>query len=134
MSIRTAALGKANPHWGEYVIMITRWVNPWLEEYIKKTKRWLHVPDLAPSVKLLSALRKSEIHWDEYARRYREEMKSPRAQDLIRRLRKFGDWLDVVLVCYCADEKHCHRSILLELLEAQDAHHTSRDRQLPEAH
>lgn len=119
MSIRTAALGKINPHWGEYVIMVTRWVNPWLRAYIKKNERWLHIPDLAPSVKLLSALKKSQIGWDEYAEGYREEMKSPRAQDLIRRLRKFGDWLDVVLVCYCADEKRCHRGILKELLDEQ---------------
>lgn len=134
MGIRIAALGKVDPHYGEYVILVTRWVNPWMETYIKKTKRWLHIPDLAPSRELLSALKKSQIHWDEYAARYREEMKSPRAQDLIRRLRGFGDWLDVVLVCYCADEKHCHRSILLELLEAQDAHHAPRDRQLSGAH
>ena len=119
MSIRTAALGKVEPHWGEYVIMVTRWVNPWLKTYIQRTKRWLHIPDLAPSVKLLRALKKGQIDWDEYAARYRKEMKSPRAQDLIRRLKEFGDWLDVVLVCYCADEKHCHRSILKELIDEQ---------------
>jgi uncharacterized protein YeaO (DUF488 family) len=126
MSIRTAALGKVDPHFGEYVFLITRWVSRWVKAYIKKNPRWFHVPDLAPSLKLLSALKKSQISWDEYAEGYREEMKSPRAQDLIRRLRKFGDGLDVVLVCYCVDEKHCHRSILLELLEVEDAQSKTR--------
>jgi uncharacterized protein YeaO (DUF488 family) len=78
----------------------------------------LYLPDLAPSAKLLAAYRHGEIDFAGLARRYRSEMGAQKS--LLRLLA----WLDrdgarVTLLCTCADERHCHRRLLADLLRAQ---------------
>jgi len=56
--------------------------------------------------------------WDEYRRRYREEILAPLDPDEI--LRKLGVEAadhDIVLLCFEKDRSHCHRRLVAEWLE-----------------
>ena len=83
---------------------------------------WL--PELAPSAPVVSwALSEpwTPARWRQYVRRYRGEMKEPRARHLIAALAALSRQTDFSLGCYCADATHCHRSLLEELLVAEGA-------------
>ena len=83
---------------------------------------WL--PELAPSAPLVScALSKpfTPARWALYARRYRREMREPAARRLIGLLAALSARSDFAVGCYCEDERHCHRSLLRELLVEQGA-------------
>ena len=78
---------------------------------------WL--PELAPSAPLVSfALSKpfTPARWALYARRYRREMREPAARRLIALLAALSSRADFSVGCYCEDARHCHRSLLRELL------------------
>lgn len=92
----------------------------------QKTERcvYKHVPDLAPSDKLLNwALAhkrnctfSKKLFDCEYTPRYIEEIYSnPNALNLINYLKTTDKC--ILLVCYCAREDICHRSILKKLIE-----------------
>jgi uncharacterized protein YeaO (DUF488 family) len=83
---------------------------------------WL--PELAPSQKWVSwALAQpwTDARWAKYARNYRREMREPRAQRLIELLAALSHETNLSIGCYCEHEERCHRSLLRELLAAQDA-------------
>jgi len=117
MSIRLASLGKLDQRPGEKVFLVTRWATRWIRKYVAQSPTWFQIPDLAPSVRLLTAFQRNRIEWKEFAKRYREEMKEPKPRDLIRRLRRYAEDHDVVLVCYCREEARCHRKLLKEIIE-----------------
>ncbi len=77
---------------------------------------WL--PDLAPSEALVKeALHASdERAWTRFVRRYRAEMKRPEAARLLALLAALSHQTSFSVGCYCADEAHCHRSVLKALL------------------
>ncbi len=82
---------------------------------------WL--PDLAPSEELLKeGLHATEERaWRRFVRRYRMEMKRPEAARLLALLAAFSERTDFSVGCYCANEAHCHRSELRELLREHGA-------------
>jgi uncharacterized protein YeaO (DUF488 family) len=77
---------------------------------------WL--PDLAPSEGLV----KEALHapderaWQRFVKRYRAEMKRPEAIRLLALLAALSRQTNFSVGCYCADEAHCHRSVLRALL------------------
>jgi uncharacterized protein YeaO (DUF488 family) len=77
---------------------------------------WL--PDLAPSESLVKvALQASdERSWQRFVKQYRAEMKRPEAARLIALLAALSRQTNFSVGCYCADESHCHRSVLRALL------------------
>jgi uncharacterized protein YeaO (DUF488 family) len=82
--------------------------------------------DLGPSVELHAAFwgkhGATPIDWDEYRRRYLEEMKGEQAQEMIAVLaEKVAAGKTITLLCSsaCTDASHCHRSLLKELIEKQ---------------
>jgi uncharacterized protein YeaO (DUF488 family) len=78
---------------------------------------WL--PELAPSAPVVSwALSApwTPARWRKYARRYRREMSEPRARHLIATLAALSQRASFSVGCYCAEESHCHRRLLRELL------------------
>jgi uncharacterized protein YeaO (DUF488 family) len=77
---------------------------------------WL--PALAPSEALVKqALQASdERAWRNFERRYRAEMKRPEATRLLALLSALSRQTNISVGCYCADEAHCHRSVLKALL------------------
>ena len=81
------------------------------------------VPDLAPSEALLRQAfgADSERAWRAFVRRYRLEMKRPEAARLLELLAALSRHTSFSVGCYCADEAHCHRSILRALLKEKGA-------------
>src|SRR5512143_3688655 len=77
---------------------------------------WL--PELAPSEDLVKeALQASDDRaWIRFAKRYRAEMKRPEAARLLALLAALSRQTNFSVGCYCADEAHCHRSVLKALL------------------
>ena len=76
-------------------------------------------PDLAPSAPLVSwALAEpwTPQRWRRYARLYRQEMRAPAQQRLVALLAALSHHTNFAVGCYCADEMHCHRSLLRGLL------------------
>lgn len=77
---------------------------------------WL--PLLAPSVETMKLGQGARDDRDvaRFARRYRSEMASPEAAQALKLLATLSHGTDFSVGCYCADEAHCHRSILRQLL------------------
>ena len=80
-------------------------------------------PNLAPSLATmkLGLAAQTPAQWAAFVRKYRAEMAAPehsRAIELLAVLSHHGDFS---VGCYCADESHCHRSVLRELLLAHGA-------------
>ena len=82
---------------------------------------WL--PQLAPSADLVAqALNAtSPREWSAVVRKYRAEMKTPDTARLLALLAALSHETDFSVGCYCADEEHCHRSILREILHEHGA-------------
>ncbi len=82
---------------------------------------WL--PNIAPSEDLLKRgqAAASEADWKRFARAYRAEMKSPEPARVLDLLAAMSATANFSVGCYCADEAHCHRSILRELLAERGA-------------
>lgn len=82
------------------------------------------VPDLAPSSAVVSwALSGpwTPERWRKYERIYRREMARPVPRRLIAMLATLSRTGNFSVGCYCADETHCHRALLREMLVAAGA-------------
>jgi uncharacterized protein YeaO (DUF488 family) len=89
------------------------------QDYAKRDYFDLWLPELAPSAPLVKYALSEPFtpkRWASYARRYRAEMKQPAAARLISLLAALSQQTDLSIGCYCADESHCHRSLLRQLL------------------
>ena len=75
-------------------------------------------PNLAPSVETmkLGQTAKSPAQWSAFVRKYRSEMAAPKNRHAIALLAALSQTSNFAVGCYCADEAHCHRSALRELL------------------
>jgi uncharacterized protein YeaO (DUF488 family) len=75
-------------------------------------------PNLAPSLALMKLALAAETpaQWSAFARKYRAEMKAPAAQHDLALLAALSSATNFSVGCYCADENHCHRSLLKQLL------------------
>jgi uncharacterized protein YeaO (DUF488 family) len=80
-------------------------------------------PNLAPSVGTmkLGQTAKTPAQWKTFVRKYRAEMAAPDCAHAIALLAAMSARTDFSVGCYCADESHCHRSVLHELLIAAGA-------------
>jgi uncharacterized protein YeaO (DUF488 family) len=82
------------------------------------------VPEVAPSEALLKAGKQAAddpARWRSFVRRYRSEMKRPEAARLLDLLAALSHRTNLAVGCYCADEGHCHRSVLRALLDERGA-------------
>jgi uncharacterized protein YeaO (DUF488 family) len=84
--------------------------------------------DLGPSRELHAAFYgkhgQEPIAWDEYARRYHEEMRADQPQEMIAVLaERVASGKTVTLLCSsaCQDASHCHRTLLKDLIEKRVA-------------
>jgi uncharacterized protein YeaO (DUF488 family) len=80
-------------------------------------------PELAPSADLLKQAQAAEgpRAWAAFVKRYRSQMAAPEKVRLLQVLAALSHQSDFSVGCYCADESHCHRSILRALLEEHGA-------------
>jgi uncharacterized protein YeaO (DUF488 family) len=93
-------------------------------EFAKRDFYDVWLPDLAPSDALVKAAQSAQDDpraWKAFTRRYRAEMASPEAKRLLDLLAALSHGADFAVGCYCADESHCHRSVLRELLRERGA-------------
>jgi uncharacterized protein YeaO (DUF488 family) len=76
------------------------------------------VPELAPSADLLKRGQAADSAraWSTFVKRYRREMAAPEKVHLLRLLAALSATAHFSVGCYCADESHCHRSVLRALL------------------
>lgn len=82
---------------------------------------WL--PDLAPSDELvkLALAAADEKAWKAFERKYRSEMAAHGPSRLLDLLAALSHQTSFAVGCYCADEAHCHRSVLRKLLAERGA-------------
>jgi len=84
------------------------------------SQNWYDVwfPNLAPSPQTvkLGQEAKTPAQWAAFAKKYRAEMATPENSHVIELLATLSHQSDFSVGCYCADEAHCHRSVLRELL------------------
>jgi uncharacterized protein YeaO (DUF488 family) len=87
--------------------------------------------NLGPSEELRDAILAREISWSEYSRRYVKELTEAGGVDArneriknhgqkftLRLLQHLAEKQTITLLCHCAeDEKHCHRHLLMAVLE-----------------
>lgn len=75
-------------------------------------------PNLAPSVDTmkLGLGAESAGEWAKFVARYKAEMAAPAAKHDLALLAALSHQTSFSVGCYCEDEKHCHRSILRQLL------------------
>ena len=82
---------------------------------------WL--PNLAPSAELVKEAQAAATprEWEAFKRKYRAEMARPETARVLDLLAAFSHQMSFSVGCYCADETHCHRSVLRELLAERGA-------------
>lgn len=90
----------------------------------KKKETWTKwYKELGPSEKLHAAFygkKDPPISWEEYKRRYLEEMKDQEdAIEFFADLLAEGKTITLLCSSACTDESHCHRSLLRDLIEAR---------------
>jgi uncharacterized protein YeaO (DUF488 family) len=83
-------------------------------------QNWYDVwfPNLAPSVATMKQghAAVSPGQWSAFAKKYKAEMTAPEARHDLELLAALSHTTNFSVGCYCEDEKHCHRSILRQLL------------------
>lgn len=97
------------------------------------TDNWydLWYPNLSPSAETLKLHRQAleagkdgsvdEKIWRRFSKQFRAEMATPDAAHTLDVLAALSHQADFSVGCYCADEAHCHRSILRELFAGRGA-------------
>jgi len=84
------------------------------------SRNWYDVwlPTLAPSLATmkLGLAADTPARWAAFKKRYRSEMATGEASHVLRTLAALSHDSDFSVGCYCAEEAHCHRSVLRELL------------------
>jgi uncharacterized protein YeaO (DUF488 family) len=92
-------------------------------EYSSKNFYDVWLPTLAPSSETvkLAQQAKSEREWVRFMRRYRAEMATSENRATLDLLAALSHQTDFSVGCYCADESHCHRSVLRALLMERGA-------------
>ena len=89
------------------------------------SQNWYDVwfPNLAPSPETikLGQSAKTEKEWKAFMRKYRAEMAAPEKSRTLDLLSTLSHESNFSVGCYCADERHCHRSVLRTLLVERGA-------------
>jgi uncharacterized protein YeaO (DUF488 family) len=86
---------------------------------IRKDRIDLWLRELGPVLPLLRAFRAGAVPWPEYTRRYLEGLERPEARADVDRILSLARQRPVTILCGCADEAHCHRSLLARHLSAR---------------
>lgn len=80
-------------------------------------------PTLAPSAETMKLGQDATTpaQWAAFVKRYRSEMAAPEAGHALALLAALSHTTHLSVGCYCADEAHCHRSVLRALLADRGA-------------
>ena len=111
MSLKTKRIyDSPSPEDGYRLLVMRRWPRGIRKEAVDSWDK-----ELAPSEPLRVAYRRGDMPWEEYARRYMEEV-SPK-RELLAQVARLAQKGPVTLLCSCVDETRCHRSLLQGLVE-----------------
>lgn len=93
------------------------------EDYTAQDWYDVWFPNLAPEPETmkLGLAAGTDAEWKTFARKFRAEMSAPAARHDIALLAALSHTTDFSVGCYCEDETRCHRSILRQLLEENNA-------------
>jgi uncharacterized protein YeaO (DUF488 family) len=121
MAIRIVRLGSARAREEGIRIGTVRHPPRGVPKEQHAARNWYDVwlPELAPSAALVKIAQAADTprKWAAFARRYRAEMATPEKARLLRLLAAMSSQSNFSVGCYCADEAHCHRSVLRALLK-----------------
>ena len=79
-----------------------------------RVDRWYRELGTAPD--LIREWKGGAIRWSEFRRKYRKGLQEPAARQAISEVRRMLTLQPVTLLCSCADESRCHRSILKQVI------------------
>lgn len=89
------------------------------------SQNWFDVwfPNLAPSPETVKLAQEAQTdkEWAAFVKKYRAEMATPDNSRTLDLLAALSHQTDFSVGCYCADESHCHRSVLRALLAERGA-------------
>jgi uncharacterized protein YeaO (DUF488 family) len=89
------------------------------------SQNWFDVwyPNLAPTPETVKMAlgAKTDREWAAFVKKYRAEMATPENSRTLDLLAALSHQTDFSVGCYCADESHCHRSVLRALLAERGA-------------
>ena len=73
---------------------------------------------MAPSVETMKRgqAAASPAQWAAFTKQYKAEMGEPEARQALALLAALSHSTNFSVGCYCEDERHCHRSVLRQLL------------------
>jgi uncharacterized protein YeaO (DUF488 family) len=77
------------------------------DEYLSK---------LAPSRELIKEYQRGDVRWPEFGVRYRKELSNAAAVLELHRLALMARFQVITLLCFCEDEKECHRTLLRDAI------------------
>jgi uncharacterized protein YeaO (DUF488 family) len=114
-AIRTKRVyAPAEPADGVRVLIMRLWPRG-----IRKTHVTLWRRELGPVVPLLRDFLHHGLAWDDYCGRYLAGLERPEAQAAIGEVLALARQGRVTLLCGCADETRCHRTLLRDYLAAR---------------
>ncbi|MGH7318728.1 MAG: DUF488 domain-containing protein [Candidatus Rokuibacteriota bacterium] len=101
----------ADPEDGTRVLIMRLWPRG-----IRKDRVTIWRKELGPVKELLRDFLDEKIDWPTYTRRYLAGLERPEAREAISEVRALARKGRVTLLCGCADERRCHRSLLAAYL------------------
>jgi uncharacterized protein YeaO (DUF488 family) len=117
MTIKLKSLRQSRESSDGFRILITRFRPRYVKKENENWDAWCR--ELAPSRQLwYDYFKSNKIDWNQYRQQFIEEMMdNPKSIEFIHLLSKFEDNNDknITLICFCENEKNCHRSIVKEL-------------------
>jgi uncharacterized protein YeaO (DUF488 family) len=92
-------------------------------EYAAKNYFDVWFPNLAPAPETVKMALEAtnDREWAAFVKKYKSEMATPDNSRTLDLLAALSHQTDFSVGCYCADESHCHRSVLRTLLEERGA-------------
>ena len=80
-------------------------------------------PILSPSPELVARAKTATqaADWQRFVQQFKREMSAPEPRRALDLLAALSSSADFSVGCYCEDERHCHRSVLRELLAERGA-------------
>jgi uncharacterized protein YeaO (DUF488 family) len=116
MTIKLKSLRQSKESSDGLRILITRFRPRYVKKGNENWDAWYR--ELAPSRQLwYDYFKSNKIDWNQYRERFIEEMRdNPKSTELIHWLCKFeNNNTNITLMCFCENEKSCHRSIVKDL-------------------
>jgi uncharacterized protein YeaO (DUF488 family) len=88
---------------------------------VRKERVTLWLRELGPDKVLMRRFLRGQATWAEYRRQYLDGLRRPEARAALDEVRRRAQLGRVTLLCWCVDERRCHRSLLRDYLRAGDS-------------